>query len=65
MVWKDCGYVSLTKNHRQVLIVLKHQRYVVYLSQLREVVDEKRSYTLIYEPPTSTRAQTKEEISQT
>ncbi|MGD0203229.1 MAG: hypothetical protein ABSC20_04905 [Candidatus Bathyarchaeia archaeon] len=28
MVWKDCGYLSLTKDGKKVSVVVKHVRYV-------------------------------------
>lgn len=52
MVWKDCGYVSYTKSGKQILVVLKRQRYVVKIDELKQVLDGKKDYTLIYEPPT-------------
>lgn len=51
MVWKDCGYLSLTKDGKKVSVVVKHIRYVVNLEEFKEVLDGKRRYTLILEPP--------------
>jgi hypothetical protein len=50
-MWKDCGYLSLTKNGKKVAVVVKHARYVVSLEEAREVLSGKQAYTLIYEPP--------------
>jgi hypothetical protein len=52
MVWKDCGYLSFTKKGDKVLIVVKRARYVADLKEVTDVLDGKRSYTLIFEPPT-------------
>ena len=51
MAWKDCGYVSFTKKGDRILIVVKHMRYVADLAEIKEVLDGKRNYTLIFEPP--------------
>jgi hypothetical protein len=50
MIWKDCGYLSFTKKGDKILIVLKHERYIADLKEVVEVLDKKRSYTLIFEP---------------
>jgi hypothetical protein len=49
-MWKDCGYISLTKDGRGVTVVLKHARYYVKLSEAKDVLDGKVKYVLIYEP---------------
>jgi hypothetical protein len=36
-----------------VLVVLKHKRYVVSLEELKDVIDDKKNYTLIFEPPST------------
>jgi hypothetical protein len=36
-----------------VLVVLKHKRYVVSLEELKDVLDDKKNYTLIFEPPST------------
>jgi hypothetical protein len=51
MVWKDCGYLSLTKDGKKVAIVVKKVRYIAKLEELRKVLDGKQSYTYILEPP--------------
>lgn len=53
MVWKSCGYLSLTKNGKKLSIVVKHVRYFISLAEVKDVLDGKRNYTLILEPPTS------------
>ena len=50
MVWKDCGYLSLTKDGKNVAVVVKHVRYMAKLEELRKVLDGKQSYTYILEP---------------
>jgi uncharacterized protein YebE (UPF0316 family) len=49
MVWKDCGYVSLTKDGKKILITLKRVRYIASLQELKEVLDGKKAYTLVLE----------------
>ena len=51
MVWKNCGYFSLTKNGKKLAVVIKHVRYFVKLEEARNVLDGKQAYTLVYEPP--------------
>lgn len=51
MVWKDCGYLSLTKSGKKLLVVVKRVRYVVDLDGVKAVLDGKQNYTLVYEPP--------------
>jgi len=58
MVWKDCGYVSLTKNGKNLSVVIKHVRYFVKIDEVKEVLEGKKAYTLVYEPPQ------KEEVKQ-
>ena len=51
MVWKDCGYLSLSKDGKKVSVVVKKIRYFVGLEEAKEVLDGKRKYTLVFEPP--------------
>jgi hypothetical protein len=53
MVWKDCGYLSLTKKKdgKMLSVVVKHHRYVVKLDEVQKVLSGSQTYTLIYEPP--------------
>ncbi len=53
MVWKDCGYVSLTKNSLKLSVVIKHVRYFVKIDEVKEVLEGKKAYTLVFEPPQS------------
>jgi hypothetical protein len=53
MVWKDCGYFSLTKNGRKVSIIIKKVRYITSLEEVKDVLDGKRNYALIFEPLTN------------
>lgn len=55
MVWKDCGYLSLTKDGKKVAVVIKHVRYMAKLEELRKVLDGKQSYTYILEPSSEKR----------
>jgi hypothetical protein len=50
MVWKDCGYLSLTKNGEKVSIVVKKVRYVAHLEEVKGVLDGKKNYALVFEP---------------
>jgi len=52
MVWKDCGYFTLTKNKQKVSVVIKHVRYYLEIEKVKEVLDGKLPYALVYEPPT-------------
>ena len=60
MVWKDCGYVSLTKKHDRLRIVVKHQRYDVDLKELMDVLGFRKGYALIHEPPVEEQKDVKE-----
>lgn len=51
MVWKDCGYFSLTKNGKKLSVVIKHVRYFVEIEEAWAVLEGRRAYTLVYEPP--------------
>lgn len=51
MVWKDCGYISLTKNGKSLKVVVKHVTYFVKINEAKEVIEGKKPYTLVYEPP--------------
>ena len=48
-VWKSCGYIAKTKNPKVLLVMLKHQRYIVNVSGLQSVNSGKLEYTPIYE----------------
>jgi hypothetical protein len=50
MVWKDCGYLSLSKDGKKVSVVVKKTRYIANLEELRKVLDGRKSYTFILEP---------------
>jgi hypothetical protein len=49
-VWKDCGYISLTKDGKKVRVTVKRQYYIADLEEVRRVMDGKMAYTLILEP---------------
>lgn len=50
MVWKNCGYISLTKNKKGFIVMVKHNRYFVKLDEVKTVVEGSRGYALVYEP---------------
>ena len=51
MVWKKCGYVSLTKDGKKVSVVVKHIRYVVSLDEVKAVLDGTLGFAGVFEPP--------------
>jgi len=51
-MWKDCGYLSLTKDGKKVSVVVKHMQYIASLEELKAVLDGKLNFTDILEPPT-------------
>jgi hypothetical protein len=59
MVWKDCGYLSLTKDCKKVSVVVKHTRYVANLDELKAVLEGKQGYALILEPQGETHEEKK------
>ena len=50
MVWKSCGYLSLTKDGRRVAFVVKRRRYVASLDDVKAILEGKLGYTQIYKP---------------
>lgn len=38
MVWKDCGYLSLTKDGKKVSFVIKKVRYIAKLEEVRRLL---------------------------
>lgn len=52
MNWKDCGYLSLTKDGKKITVMLKHERYLANKEELKAVLDGKQKFTLILEPIT-------------
>lgn len=53
MVWKDCGYFTLTKDGKKVSVVVHHVRYLLNLDEVKDVLDGQRRYALIFEPPSA------------
>lgn len=51
MVWKDCGYFTVTKKGTAVSVVIKHVRYHLKLEEVKAVLEGKQRYTLVFEPP--------------
>ena len=45
------GYVGYTRAKNRILIALKHEYYTVDLAELQELLEKKREFALIYEPP--------------
>jgi hypothetical protein len=56
MVWKDCGYFTLTKNGQKVSVVIKHVRYFLEVEKVKQVLNGELPYTLVYEPPAKVEA---------
>jgi hypothetical protein len=52
--WKDCGYISLTKDRKNVTVKVKGVGYFVKLVELKEVLEGKKRFVLVYEPIKST-----------
>ena len=50
-MWKECGYLSLTKVGKKVSVVVKHVRYVANLEEAKAVLEGKLNFTGILEPP--------------
>jgi hypothetical protein len=50
-MWKKCGYLSLTKKGDKLTVMVKHVHYIADLKEIKEVLDGKRNFTLIFEPP--------------
>lgn len=38
-MWKDCGYLSLTKDGKKLSVVIKKVRYFVSLTEAKEVLE--------------------------
>jgi hypothetical protein len=55
-MWKDVGYFSITKKGIGANVVIKHARYYVKLEEIREVLEGKKEFCLIYEAPALARA---------
>jgi hypothetical protein len=51
MVWKDCGYLCISKSGKKIVIVINHVRYVATLEAFKKVLEGRQHYTLVYEPP--------------
>ena len=50
MEWKDCGYISLTKDEKKVTVMVKKVGYLANLDELKAVVNGEKDCTLILEP---------------
>ena len=46
MNWKDCGYLSLTKDGKKITVMLKHERYLANKEELKAVLDGEQKCTL-------------------
>jgi len=51
LVWKSCGYISLTKDGKKLRVVVKKAKYIANLNHVKDVLEGKLSYTEIFEPP--------------
>jgi hypothetical protein len=47
--WKSCGYISKTKNPKVLLVMVRHQRFIVNLNGFQAVLNDKIEYTPVYE----------------
>jgi hypothetical protein len=47
--WADCGYLTLSKKGNVLSIVIKNQRFISKIDEVRGVLDGKRNYCLIFE----------------
>jgi predicted ATP-dependent serine protease len=47
--WKSCGYLSKSKNPKVLVVMVKHQRFIVNVDGLQNVFSGKIEYTPIYE----------------
>lgn len=50
VVWKSCGYISLTKDGKKLKVVIKKQVYIAKLDDVKAVLDGKLDYIEILEP---------------
>lgn len=50
MVWKICGYISLTKDGNKLKVVIKKQVYIAKLDDVKAILDGKLDYIEILEP---------------
>jgi hypothetical protein len=50
LVWKSCGYISLTKDGKKLKVVIKKQVYIAKLDDVKAVLDGKLDYIEILEP---------------
>ena len=51
MSWEHVGYIGFSKKGTKILIALKHEYFVADLIELQELLNKKRDYVLIYQPP--------------
>jgi hypothetical protein len=51
MVWKSCGYISLTKDEKKLKIVVKKENFIADLNDVKAVLNGWLDYTEIFEPP--------------
>lgn len=47
--FESCGYISKSKNARVLIVMVKHQRFIVNVDGLEKVIAGKLEYTPIYE----------------
>ena len=47
--WESCGYISKSKNPKVLLVVLKHQRFIVNVNGIQDVLKGEVEYTEIFE----------------
>ena len=47
--FESCGYISKSKNVRVLIVMVKHQRFIVNFDGLEKVIAGKLEYTPLYE----------------
>lgn len=47
--WKSCGYIGKSKNEKVLIVMVKHTRFIVNVSGVKDVLDGKVEYTEIFE----------------
>ena len=51
MPWPHVGYIGFSKKGTKILVALKHEYFVADLIELQKLLDKKRKFVLIYQPP--------------
>lgn len=48
--WLKVGYLAVSRNHTCVVIKIENQRYVAEISDVLEVLTNKRGYAEVFKP---------------